>query len=188
MPNYGKPYYELPFDSFGKELIGATVELGDGSHVVIDRATYQAEYGVGFATTENSKAYAFLVSSVTFPVQPTTIVRVLRYANGDDEADHYFTTKKLKEISMSDVDNTLAVREKSYGSFRAKAEFIQVLKTVLRAVPNWSSLDADMQEALDMVVAKVARICFGDPKHKDSWHDIAGYASLVDKRLGQEQE
>lgn len=34
------------------------------------------------------------------------------------------------------------------------------------------------QEALDMILVKVSRICIGDPSHADHWDDIAGYALL----------
>ena len=34
-----------------------------------------------------------------------------------------------------------------------------------------------------MILHKIGRIINGDADYADSWHDIAGYASLVDKRL-----
>jgi hypothetical protein len=49
-------------------------------------------------------------------------------------------------------------------------------------------MDADMQESLDMIVTKMARILIGDPYHHDSWIDIAGYAMLVANRLQHEGE
>lgn len=34
-------------------------------------------------------------------------------------------------------------------------------------------------EALEMILAKIARIVSGDPNHADHWVDIAGYAALA---------
>lgn len=49
--------------------------------------------------------------------------------------------------------------------------------------PKWRSLDPDQKEALEMIVHKIGRILNGDPDYADSWHDIAGYAKLVEDRL-----
>ena len=46
---------------------------------------------------------------------------------------------------------------------------------------------ADQLEALDMIFSKIARIINGDPNYADSWHDIAGYAKLIDDRLVADQ-
>lgn len=48
-------------------------------------------------------------------------------------------------------------------------------------------MDPDQKEALSMIFSKIARILNGDPDHIDSWHDIAGYATLVEDRLRKEQ-
>ena len=51
---------------------------------------------------------------------------------------------------------------------------------------KWGRLDNDMVEALEFILTKVARIVNGDPRHKDSWDDVAGYAILISKRLEEE--
>ena len=48
-------------------------------------------------------------------------------------------------------------------------------------------MPGDMRESLEMVAHKVARILNGNPTNVDSWHDIAGYAALVEKRLRGEE-
>jgi len=50
---------------------------------------------------------------------------------------------------------------------------------------DWHELDADQQEALEMIAHKIARILNGDPNYVDSWVDIAGYAKLVADRLAK---
>ena len=49
--------------------------------------------------------------------------------------------------------------------------------------PNWAALSDDKKEALGMIAHKIARILNGDPEYGDSWHDIAGYAKLVEDSL-----
>lgn len=87
---------------------------------------------------------------------------------------------------MTDVSKTLNARNERYGTFSVQAAISQTMKNFMRQSPNWDSLDPDMAEALDMIQHKVARILNGDPRYADSWHDIAGYATLVDKRLNGE--
>lgn len=87
---------------------------------------------------------------------------------------------------MTDVSNTLNARGARYGAFSVQAAISQTMKSFMRQSPNWDSLDPDMAEALDMIQHKIARILNGDPRYADSWHDIAGYATLVDKRLNEE--
>lgn len=36
---------------------------------------------------------------------------------------------------------------------------------------------------LEMIAHKIARILNGDPNYADNWHDIAGYATLIDLQL-----
>lgn len=87
---------------------------------------------------------------------------------------------------MTDVSKTLNARNERYGSFSGQADISQALKNLMRHTPNWNKLEPDMAEALDMIQHKIARILNGDPRYADSWHDIAGYAVLVDKRLNGE--
>ena len=83
----------------------------------------------------------------------------------------------------NDVTETLTERGNRYGKFKDHAELSQRLKNVMRFSEGWGLLDYDMREALEMMQHKIARILNGDPTYADSWHDIAGYAKLVDDRL-----
>jgi hypothetical protein len=85
-------------------------------------------------------------------------------------------------ILKSNVNETLKERGSRYGKFVDHARVVQELKAV--CMNNQSrEWDDDMAEAMDMILHKIGRIVTGDPAYADSWHDIAGYASLVDKRL-----
>ena len=85
------------------------------------------------------------------------------------------------------IDKTLNEREGQYGAFIGQATLSQALKDEMYPVNGYSDLDPDMKEALDMIQHKIARIINGDPTRTDSWHDIAGYARLVERRLIEEQ-
>lgn len=84
---------------------------------------------------------------------------------------------------MSEIEKTLAERGGRYGDFEDCARVAQKLKSTV-----WESagtkLQPDQMEALDNICSKIARLLNGDPNYRDNWDDIAGYALLVSKRLG----
>lgn len=83
------------------------------------------------------------------------------------------------------VEQTLTERGNRYGKFVDQAFISQSFKDVLHRMKLYAGkdIDPDMQEALEMILHKIARIINGDPNYTDSWHDIAGYAKLVEDRL-----
>jgi hypothetical protein len=84
------------------------------------------------------------------------------------------------------IEGTLAQRQDTYGDYRDVSLTAQELKRVVRTRGNWHDLSPPMQESLDMICNKMARILNGNPYYADSWHDISGYATLVVKELGYE--
>ena len=86
---------------------------------------------------------------------------------------------------MANLDETLKERGNRYGKFADHAAITQELKATIRAhtLVAGTRLKPDQQEALDMICHKIGRIVRGDPNYADSWHDIAGYAKLVEDRL-----
>lgn len=83
------------------------------------------------------------------------------------------------------VNETLDERGKRYGDFFGHAQITQRLKQVVESelFDRGKKLSFDQQEALDMIFHKIGRIVNGDPNYADSWHDIAGYAVLVEQQL-----
>ena len=81
------------------------------------------------------------------------------------------------------VEDTLNERHNQHGDFRKHAFYTDEMKRVLRLGLNWEKLSPSQRESLDMIAHKIGRILAGDPDHSDHWHDIAGYATLVDKQL-----
>lgn len=94
--------------------------------------------------------------------------------------------KNLEENMANDVNTTLYERGKRYGLFTGHACVTQALKREMYRSGKWVGLDDDQREALEMIAHKIGRILNGDPNYADSWHDIAGYATLVEKRLNGE--
>lgn len=83
------------------------------------------------------------------------------------------------------VENTLLERDKRYGGFQNNAGIAQDIKHALRCTDKWEALDFDQREALEMIASKIGRMLSGDPNYVDNWHDIAGYATLIEQRLNK---
>ena len=91
---------------------------------------------------------------------------------------------------MSEISPFIADKEQVNGPFSRQANLSQRLK---RLIPFYFCRDmpeeeADIyEEALDMILHKVARVMAGNPQEVDHWQDIAGYATLVVEYLEREQ-
>ena len=83
---------------------------------------------------------------------------------------------------IMNINDTLQERAKTHGNFETHANLSQALKNTFSEF-NQSLLTDDQQEAIDMILHKIARIGNGNPNIHDHWHDIAGYATLVANRL-----
>ena len=89
-------------------------------------------------------------------------------------------TKQLRSIEEArQIESTLAERQNQYGDFSDVAHLSQGLQSLLLV----GSFSDTQQEAIQMICSKLARLACGDADHVDSWHDIAGYATLVVKDL-----
>lgn len=85
------------------------------------------------------------------------------------------------------LEDTLADRGKTHGSFAENAHISQIIKGFMRQAPNWGRLTQVQKEALEVIAAKVSRILSGNPNEPDHWHDIQGYARLAEQVLLTEQ-
>lgn len=81
------------------------------------------------------------------------------------------------------VVTTLAVRQHTHGDFSVVARVIQGMKEIAYSSPNYSDMPATHREAVDMIIHKLGRVLCGNANHADHWHDIQGYAKLVEDRL-----
>jgi hypothetical protein len=100
--------------------------------------------------------------------------------------------------TATSVEDTLSERGSRYGDFTHHAKIAQDLQDVMRnsvttgfgedAYVNglycgWNNLSVVQKQALTVIADKIARILSGDPSYADNWHDIQGYAKLVEDRL-----
>ena len=98
------------------------------------------------------------------------------------------------------IENTLAERGSRYGDFKDHADLAQGIqfrmqKFCLKAdnadgfIEPWKDrLNNVQRQALTVIADKIARILSGDPNYADNWHDIQGYAKLVEDRLPKAAE
>jgi hypothetical protein len=103
------------------------------------------------------------------------------------EAEAIKAKAKLEvEAKANEVENVLDARADQYGSFMQSAEVAIKIKSIMHnsIARKDMHLFPDQMLALDMIAVKLSRIVGGNPAHRDSWLDIAGYAKLVADRLG----
>lgn len=87
-------------------------------------------------------------------------------------------------VEHAPLSALLADRAATHGDFHNSSRTMQKFKRAARRSPNWERMDVSQREALDMILHKIGRVLHGDPRHKDHWDDIAGYATLVAQELG----
>ena len=87
------------------------------------------------------------------------------------------------DSKASNIEATLAERGARYGAFRDHAVIAQNLQDSMRNTEGWNRLAPDQKQALSVIADKIARMLNGDPNYIDNWHDIIGYAKLVEDRL-----
>lgn len=85
--------------------------------------------------------------------------------------------------SGKSVEDVLKERGSNYGSFDTHAQYSEDINKVFERSPNWETMKPDGKEALRIIANKIGRILNGNPEYDDNWRDIAGYATLVCKRI-----
>ena len=88
---------------------------------------------------------------------------------------------------MGNINKVLKQRKKTHGSFTNHSRLSQALKRSYSAY-KISDLSDSQQEALDMILHKIARIGAGNPNEKDHWVDIGGYAQLIVNEIEQQEK
>ena len=81
-------------------------------------------------------------------------------------------------------EQTIEARKTTHGDYAESADLAQKLKKLVREDGKHWQRSPAQNEALDMILFKVARIVCGNPNHMDHWRDIAGYGWLVMREPG----
>lgn len=84
------------------------------------------------------------------------------------------------------VNDTLAERQSQYGCFEDVAFVTENIISIMKKC-NFDNMPHPHKMAMYMIASKMARIVNGDFNHKDSWHDIQGYAKLIENLIGGDQ-
>ena len=168
VPKYQPSQYKTKFDAVADMLKGGeTVKQIKERMLVSDSYIYLAKKKLREAAGEVVEA-----------VRQTAVEHT-------DKIKDMVEDWRAEAEADTDVDAILDERATTYGSFISVALFAQEMKELIRSALDEQNagLQADHQEALDMITSKIARIIIGDSNHIDSWLDIAGYATLVADRL-----
>lgn len=92
------------------------------------------------------------------------------------------------EVKDNSVNDTLLERQQQYGCFEDVAHVTQEILKALRSTGGYDRMPPPHKESLHMIASKMARIVNGDCNHKDSWHDIGGYAKLIENLIGDTED
>lgn len=136
--------------------------------------------------TEPSATDAHIAKHVgCHPTYVKQIRRKMVHAQQEEPKPTSNGAEVLREMAQESMDALIAKREAQYGSFMFSANIAIRLKGVMHNAIAQKDLHLapDQMLALDMIAVKISRILSGNPSHKDSWVDIAGYAKLVADRL-----
>lgn len=86
---------------------------------------------------------------------------------------------EIEQVRQQTIEATLAERQGQYGCYEDVAHITQEILKALR-ISGYDRMPATHKESMHMIASKMARLVCGDCNHSDSWHDIAGYAKLVE--------
>ncbi|MCR5870693.1 MULTISPECIES: DUF6378 domain-containing protein [unclassified Sphingomonas] len=110
--------------------------------------------------------------------------------NSGDRNAYYFIRNRStapSETPSVGITATLAERGSRYGSFADNARFAQRLKALISSAPSWPHMTDYQREGIEMILFKMSRALTGDPAYRDNWHDMVGYAKLVDDLMAAEE-
>ena len=88
----------------------------------------------------------------------------------------------MNEKCGFDLSGTLQDRGKTHGDINIEAELCDKLMRCFEEWDQWYNLDPVKRHCLRMICVKAARATLGDSNFKDHWHDIQGYARLVEEQ------
>lgn len=97
---------------------------------------------------------------------------------------------EIEQVRQQTIEATLAERQSTYGNFEDVAFVTENIMATLSKVRTngLSDLPHTHRMALYMIASKMARIVCGDCNSIDGWHDIAGYATLVERLIGDQSD
>ena len=110
-------------------------------------------------------------------------VKVLWQRNAPAVSDEVNKSSKLKSVS-----DTLKERQQQYGCFEDVAMVTRKIMNAIEWARGKDKLPEPHYEALHMIASKIARIVNGNCNSIDEWHDIGGYAKLIENLIGEDED
>lgn len=101
----------------------------------------------------------------------------------ENQSDFEIRPDDTPEQAFDEVSKTLNERQNVYGDFADVSDATQNMEDILIEMSSYSKSSPDKREAAHMILQKLARAFSGDPDYADNWHDIQGYAKLVEDNL-----
>lgn len=89
----------------------------------------------------------------------------------------------LATLEDESVEATLQRRATKYGAYKDISRVTQYLYEGMRKEASWDKMTDAEKVSSFFICNKLARVVVGDPHYTDNWHDIAGYAELVEREL-----
>jgi len=84
----------------------------------------------------------------------------------------------------NNVEKTVEQRGSRYGSMEDNAILTQALMDCINMQQH--KLTAVHLECIHMIFHKISRMTIGDPMYADNAHDIAGYATLLEQYINEQ--
>lgn len=104
-----------------------------------------------------------------------------RHTQDENEVSDTDTELLNRFDDLPEVEKTLKERQSQYGCYEDVAYATQSMIDILCNNTGYKSMSKPHKESIHMILSKIARLSCGDQNHKDSWHDISGYAQLIEK-------
>ena len=87
------------------------------------------------------------------------------------------------------IETTLQERGARYGAFSEHAQIAQAIQDAYRIYPEkWNKLPPVVKQGLTTIADKIARILNGDEYYDDNYHDLGGYAKLMEDWVRKEND
>lgn len=84
------------------------------------------------------------------------------------------------------IHETIKQRGSRYGAIETVSEINYQLMEVIEKSPNYDALTATHKMSLFMIFHKIARMTCGEINYEDNPHDIAGYATLLENYMKEQ--
>jgi len=85
---------------------------------------------------------------------------------------------------MANINETFKSRGETHGDYYQQCSLAEELKKAIRKhMPNPQFFRPTELHSLDLICTKISRIVTSTKRDPDHWHDIVGYATLIEREI-----